>query len=151
MKRLDFIVILVTVLGAILVAAMSIYGWLLFIDGTLYMRPIDLESCLLQTTKAEYKRGEVVQAELRYLKNRAVMEQIQWTLVSDIVIEYAIRSVPLPTGQYNFILDVAKIPEDLITNKEKKWKFVGFMKVPVNPVRTMIYPVETTKFVVSPE
>jgi hypothetical protein len=150
MRRIDLITIFSTFFLVILVSALSIYGWLKFVDGTYFAQPIELESSTLQTTKTEYAPGEIVQVKLKYLKNRAVMEQIQWSLVSDVLIEYAPRPVALPTGAYEFLLDVAKIPENLLdANKGKRWKFIGFMHIPINPLRTMRIPVETTQFAVT--
>ena len=149
MKRIDFVVMLALFMGVLLVSVLSVWGWYQFVDGTLFLRPIQFETTVLQCTKDSYRPGELVQARLRYLKNRTAVEKVQWNLVSDVLIEYAPRTVALPTGQYDFLVDIAKIPENLpITDSQAKWRFVGVMQVPVNSMRELFYDIETSQFTI---
>jgi hypothetical protein len=138
------------ILSSFLIITILVSGWFMFIDGTLYNSPIELESNRLQTTKSIYVPGEMVQVTLRYLKNRTLLEQVTWSLKSNILIEFSPRVVGLPEGKQDFLMDIARIPINLPGIEENtQWKFTGYVEYTINPLRTILYAVETNEFTIN--
>ena len=134
----------------ILVVSVFVWGYFQFIDGEFIQRPLVFESTVLHVTKDFYVPGEIVQAQMRYVKNRDVIERVNWTLVSDRLIEYAPREMFLPPGDHDVLVDIAMIPENVAIIPNARWKFSGLVKVPVNWIKDIQYHVETTQFAIGP-
>ena len=125
MKIKDFFINFIMMLSVLFVFVILSAGWLIFIDGTYYQPPIDFESRILQTTKEVYIPGEMVQVRFRYLKNRSVLENVVWSLKSDILVDFSPKVIGLPEGKQDFVMDIFKIPNNsgkikvpIITNKK---------------------------------
>ena len=132
----------------IMLISIMVWGYFQFIDGEFVQRPLVFESTVLHVTKDFYVPGEIVQAQMRYIKNRPIIERVNWTLVSDRLIEYTPREMFLPPGHHDMLIDIARIPENVAIIPNARWKFSGLVRVPVNWIKDVQYHVETTQFAI---
>ena len=118
-------------------------------DGIYFNPPIALANQgNVTTTQQVYHLGDEVEATLTYCKNRNIGGTIDWQLVDTYVRFYSAQRTDLPLGCHSYIMDLGKIPGDVLG---ENYHFTGLLSFRINSLTTVSYPLESNTFkVVTP-
>ena len=138
----------VVVLAGLLFIAMLVFGFLMFVDGTLYNPPVVYDSLILPTDRTEYAAGGTVTVFLDVYKSRDIEGCITWSLVNGRVFPYAKRKLPSPSGVYEkwFPLTYERLPTDNLGPPDSMYHFEALVEYRVNPLRVVAYKLKSTPF-----
>jgi hypothetical protein len=142
----------VVVLAGLLFLAIMIFGYLMFIDGTLCSPPLIYETQILRTDKDVYHPGDVVSVFLDVYKARDIQGFVTWELVNGRVFPYARRELQSPSGSYEkwFPLENEALPTANLEHPDTLYHFQALVEYPVNKLRTVTYKLVTTPFRIIP-
>lgn len=129
---------------AVAILGLLYIGYLAVIDGTYVRRPVVIEDPLhLQTTKSEYRVGEMMAINISFCKNRTITSEYQWQLVDGILIFFPKGTSTLLPGCHSVVMDVAPVP-NLIQGEEAHLE--GLVTYRVNPLKTVEVELKTNTF-----
>jgi hypothetical protein len=115
-------------------------------DGIYFNPPITLSNQgNVTTTQQVYHLGDEVEATLTYCKNRKIGGTIDWQLVDTYVRFYSAQDTDLPLGCHSYIMDLGKIPGDVLG---ESYHFTGLLTFKINSLTTVSYPLESNVFTV---
>lgn len=137
----------VVVLAFLLFVAILVFGFLLYVDGTLYRPPVVYDSTILPTDRTEYRAGDIVSVHLDVSKNRNIEGCVTWSLVNGRVFPYAKRKLSSPAGAYEkwFTLSNEPLPTANL-NSNGTYHYEALVEYRVNPLRVVTYKLKTTPF-----
>ena len=125
-----------------------IFGCILFfykfIDGEYYNPVLTFKSNVAETDKTEYKSSDLVMVYWNFCKNRDLVSRINISMIDDIVIVIPEVKQNLPIGCYDgksvFQIKIPQIVHagDFVTHVSLTYE--------VNPMRTIIYQLESKPF-----
>jgi hypothetical protein len=138
----------VVVLAGLLFIATLVFGFLMFVDGTIWNPPVIYDTTTLPTDRTEYMAGGLVSVFLDVSKLRNISGCITWSLVNGRVYPYAKRALPSPYGTYEkwFELSNERLPTDNLGPPDTLYHFEALVEYKVNPLRTVTYKLRTTPF-----
>jgi hypothetical protein len=78
-----------------------------------------------------------------YCKNRKIGGTVDWQLVDTYVRFYSAQRTDLPLGCHSYIMDLGKIPGDVLG---ESYHFTGLMTFKINSLSTVSFPLESNTF-----
>lgn len=129
----------------IVIIGLGYLGYLRFLDGVVFGKVLEIKDPLtLQTTKDEYRIGEIVEAKISFCKYRDIKLVYQWQIVDGILITFPEKTTSLIPGCRDFVVPLEIIPH-LILQKDVA-HFEGTISYEVNPLRMVIVRMKTNNF-----
>ena len=123
-----------------------VFGWLVFIDGTVYRPVVTYDHHVFPVENYFYSPGEIVKARIEAYKSRDLVGEVRWSLVNHRITYFAPRELPLPSGVVDGWFPVEKLP----SCEMGEYHFEGLVSYKVNFLRTVTYKVKTGSFRIIP-
>lgn len=136
----------IVILAGLLFILTMLFGWMLFIDGTIWNPVVTYESKVLETDKSIYAPGDIVYAHIEFFKSRDLVGEQKWNLVNGRILPYATRQVSMPSGVTEKWIMIEKLPQC----ETGEYHFEGLSTYQVNPFRTVSYKLKTKPFRIMP-
>lgn len=130
---------------AVIAAGILFFGYLIFLDGTVFNRPINIQS--LYTVEPTYKVGTIVYAYLNYCKKGYESSDAKWTMIDGYIRYFPSQPFdPLDSGCHSTMIPLEQIPDDTFPDT---YHFSGEISFQVNPLRTITLTVTSNSFKVT--